>query len=296
MSLLIAMIPRLATPAEAKDCGGAIPCACGDIVVASWTLVLGVDPIASTVCPANGLWVLDLVTLDLGGNTIRGQSGGDGLLVADPTNRDVFRVTVTNGTITGFWTGVFGFPSDSHISHLNIFGNLEGLSVGLADDTVIERNVLRNNTGHGVSVFGARNIVRHNLVHGNGGDGIVIIPDRITDVPTTVSRNVATRNGGSGVVVVNDLVIVDHNLATLNGNRGFEMWGTGLDAVRNVASGNGGDGFFIASDDSRFALNRSQNNGGFGFVQSGDAGGAQFERNVCSGNALGDSDPSSLCR
>src|SRR5262245_31033800 len=94
-SLSIAMFPGRA-PALLGMCGAAEPCACGDQVVASRTLVPGVDPVATEVCPHGALVIsfADSLTLDLGGATIRGSGTGFGIDISQSTN-----VAVTNGGI-----------------------------------------------------------------------------------------------------------------------------------------------------------------------------------------------------
>ncbi len=45
------------TPASAigGSCGGVVPCECGDELTSSRTLVPGVDPITTTICPDSGI-------------------------------------------------------------------------------------------------------------------------------------------------------------------------------------------------------------------------------------------------
>jgi hypothetical protein len=74
---------------SAKNCGDDVdgqdvPCACGDTVVSN--LALGADPILDAPCPADGLLVRvndtrSGLTVDLRGNTIRGQGRGMGIWV-----------------------------------------------------------------------------------------------------------------------------------------------------------------------------------------------------------------------
>ena len=97
LSLLTLALPG---PILAKNCGGPVPCECGDFLVASRTLVAGVDFITVTPCPDIGLsiWVSDL-TLDLNGNTIRAAAGAGSYGIALNTSSGI---TVTGGTIVGF--------------------------------------------------------------------------------------------------------------------------------------------------------------------------------------------------
>jgi hypothetical protein len=74
----IAIVPGALPPGS---CGGSVPCACGDRVVLDRTLDDGVDPVTTTVCPADGLIVADGVTLDLGGAILRGRGAGAGVRI-----------------------------------------------------------------------------------------------------------------------------------------------------------------------------------------------------------------------
>ena len=99
----IAMSSILAATASAADCGGNVPCACGNNVVSSRKLVAGKsrDPVLNVVCSGNGL-VLNTsgVILDLNGGKLRGSGKGVGvLIVADG-------VTIMNGRIDKFGTGI----------------------------------------------------------------------------------------------------------------------------------------------------------------------------------------------
>ena len=86
-----------------------MPCACGDVVASD--VVLGsADPVTQGPCPADGLIVRAPqaaagVTIDLHGQTLRGDGRGAGLLLLD----GAARVVSTGGpaTLSGFKDGVF---------------------------------------------------------------------------------------------------------------------------------------------------------------------------------------------
>src|SRR5262245_41938141 len=67
-----------AAPALGADCGGILPCHCGDRVIANRTLT-GADAVTTTVCTDNGLSVANGVNLDMGNRTITGNGVGPGV-------------------------------------------------------------------------------------------------------------------------------------------------------------------------------------------------------------------------
>ena len=82
-----ATVPVMISAARAADCGGGIPCACGDHVAANHTLVSGVDPVTVTRCPGDGLTVGSGVTLDLGGTRSEARRGQRGPACSCPPAR-----------------------------------------------------------------------------------------------------------------------------------------------------------------------------------------------------------------
>jgi len=96
---VVALVSWLMVPgnADAVPCGGGVPCACGDTVVASTTLVADLD------CSGPGGTALiigaNVVTVNLDGNTI----SGDGTTGIGVDNTAGFNnVTIRNGTIKEF--------------------------------------------------------------------------------------------------------------------------------------------------------------------------------------------------
>ena len=300
------------SPALAADCGGSVPCECGDRVVADKILGAG-DPITSTVCVGNGLEVVTGVVLDLGFSTLRGV--GDS---SDPFNprvgilvQDASDVTIKRGKIVGFDFGVFGFSpiggagvTTSRVSGLQVLDSLmDGIHLE-GGGNVIEANVVRRTKEGATAILvsqtpgGDANIVRLNRVEDNSGLGILVLGDG-----SLVSRNIALRNTGRGFEFDGTNVRVDRNRAEFNGDLGFGIFGTGVIASQNIATGNGRglgegkDGIGVACVECRFDRNRSFYNVGFGINEAGGAPDTNvYTNNLCGGNGLGDSSPSGLCR
>jgi hypothetical protein len=317
---IAAALTLMAQTASGADCGGAVPCACGDRLIADRTLVFGVDPITTTICTGDGLVVArsPSTTLDLGGNTIRG----------DGRNPDTTGVlmelfasghTVTGGRITGFGAGIAGEDIEGNrFVDLQLTANtLVGISLGEANQNVIEQIIVSRmscGTG-GIAVSGGSNVVRLNRVEFNRFTGVSPAAVEANGGgpgepgANIVSRNVVRQNSTCGPTPVAGFRVRD-NGATVELNRSEDHDGDGfivtsfsvdpelpgMTVARNVAIRNGGNGFTVAAADSRFERNSARYNGGFGIQEQPAAGAANtYVSNVCTGNALGDSDPPGLC-
>ena len=286
--------------ARAADCGGAAVCFCGDTVVASRTLVCGVDPVTTTVCPATGLNVVSGVNLDLGGCTLRGSDVEAGVHLAPGS-----AMSVTNGRITHFDTGVQGGDLlGITVSRLSVSQNRShGIALDPVRNSTIEQNIAIDNGGAGVLIVGGNTVVRLNRAESNAEFGFSIQGPRLSFHGNTVSRNISRRNGIGGFTIrdfqrrepEDAIPTTVLNRAEFNLGDGFVFEGDGLVVSRNVSDRNQGegDGFEVRSAFSVFSNNRLTNNPGFGIRNQ--AGGVQYLGNVCSGNDLGDSFVAGFC-
>jgi len=169
-SLLSALC--LTTVAGAANCGGDVPCACGDRVVRDTVLTSDIGPCAWGSDPTElvGLRIDSGVTLDCAHHAIRGpderrkEAFGVKFGVA---SRPVEGATLRNCDISGFWWGV-------HVTS--------------STDVLIEGNTIHHNgwmdplangTGYGINVTGIELadterfvVVRDNWIHHNGDEGI----------------------------------------------------------------------------------------------------------------------------
>jgi hypothetical protein len=245
-------------------------------------------------------------------------------------------VTVVNGHIRHFGTGLSAFDHDGRFAHLELADNETGahmrnprnelaksrvqrnrafgIIVGrggsvrnvlvsrnggsgilVGDSSVVERSTVTHNAEAGIVVNGFTSAIVDTHVRDNGAEGIVL-----GAIGHTAARNVVTHNTGTGIDVSGGGHTIDQNRVTANGGHGINfVAGGGNTVTRNITSLNGGDddqfhGMLVGAVESEFRGNRSERNAGFGIAAT--AAGNAYDHNICSGNGLGDADPSSLCR
>lgn len=151
-----------ASAVHAKLCGDYVqgqdvPCACGDTVVSD--VVLTDDPVASTVCPGDGLVVraggASAIIIDLNGMTLRGSGQGAGLWV------------------------LYGGPGGARIVSTGQVAHLEGFRDGVVaqgSDSlhVLDNVVAARSRRDGVRVHGANYIVHASQAIDSGHDGFAL--------------------------------------------------------------------------------------------------------------------------
>lgn len=234
--------------------GMAASAACGDALTASVTLD------ADLVCGAGGLSVAaDGIVIDLAGHTISGTSGNgiDNTLGFD-------RVTVKNGRIDGFETGIMLGGGEKHVirdmrvqnggSSIRLeagvrFSKIQKSLVGsntgrmievFGDDNAVTKVVATNSNGLGIAIYGNRNVVTKNTVT-SAADGIAL-----TGAPsaTIVSGNAVANCRGAGIIL------------------GLFGGGTGNVVTKNRSDGNAEAGIMIfGADDSVVSGNTVTGNG-----------------------------------
>jgi parallel beta-helix repeat protein len=233
-----------APPASAADCGGDVPCSCGDTIVASRTLDPSTDPVlfdtvrqpGDTPCTGDGLLVGQSgITVNFKGNRIRGDkiAGHTGIKILD----GVDNVDLAFGRVVQFAAGLatVGTTSGSSIQNLS-FQDLTGDAIHIAGDGNAIVNVkTTKNDGHGIHVTGNANTLERTANQGNDLSGITIVGDG-----NELTSNRANNNG-AGILVT----------------------GTGNALAKNLAQHNDGDGILVqggGNDDD--GKNRARNNGG----------------------------------
>jgi hypothetical protein len=318
----VAIVPGALPPGS---CGGSVPCACGDRVVLDRTLDDGVDPVTTTVCPADGLIVADGVTLHLGGAILRGRGAGAGVRIETGATD----VTIQRGKLSRFATGVLGEgTTGAHLTNLQMLDNTgDGVRLSgnghTVEKAVIQRNggrgvaisgnatqlsnlQVKSNGGVGVSLVGNDTTTEGSVIERNGGAGAVVSGngnqvtllqvesngggDGVTLVGSgnTAARNIATRNGGDGLEIQGASATVDRNRATSNREAGLEIHGTGHTVTLNITGLNTGAGLqMVGTTGSRFDRNRGENNGGFGITDNSTGTGTGGTANTYTGNICG---------
>lgn len=261
---------------------------CGQTIMVSTTLDSDVGP-----CSEGLVIGADNVTLDLGGFTLRGAPGageGPGVLVADRTG-----VTVTNGTITEFDSGVaIEGGSGNTVTRMNLVGNR-----GAGD------------YGEGVLLFDSTgNTVSYNRIVNNGpygGISLLIADNNLVENNQILDNNMSTTNTSGirleniGRVASSDRNTIRNNVVSGSALDGIQLFAgsTGNTVSRNLVTNNNRDGItaFAGSSGNIIEDNQVRNNGYGPIAGSGifirSAAGAfpapsnnVIRRNTSTGNAV----------
>ncbi|MGI9119568.1 MAG: right-handed parallel beta-helix repeat-containing protein [Acidimicrobiales bacterium] len=216
---------------------------CGQLVTTSTQLSEDVGP-----CPADGVIIAkDNVTLDLGGHRIFGFEGpGDGTSAGIRLpNRN--RVTIRNGTVSGFDAGVVinqgrsnivqGMTVTDNVGPDDVFNAELGDGIAVFDsgfNRILDNTVTNNGVFDGIGVLGGAsdgnriqgNTVANNLGPSDGGpagQGIIVNSftgtfDGATITGTATFDNVVRGNASAGIANVNNTnAKILRNLVERNG-------------------------------------------------------------------------------
>src|SRR5581483_1181485 len=255
-------------PAYAGRCGDdvdgrAVPCDCGDVLVASHTLTDD-DPITQRTCPGPGLLVdvpetIPTATLSLGGRTVQGSGWGTGM-------------QVLSGGATGLRLDGPGFIRGFHVGIVSTGGALaratavsaienrgDGFEIAGSGFVVTECEATRNGRdgfalhGHGYRADGNRALqngrvgfalagrdaavggTTGNEAAGNGSDGV-----RVRGRDHALEGTVTTANKGHGIRAHVAGGRIADAVASSNRRRGIDALGPGLTVRSSAAHGNGG--------------------------------------------------------
>ena len=228
---------------------------CGDLVTTD--VRLDSDLVG---CPGPGLVVgADDITIDLRGHTIAGADlAGAG--VDDTGQHD--RLVIENGTITGFYDGVFlKQSSGSAVRRLEISHVFQGVELLDSPENAVERNSISDATSGGISVEGEsdRNRVEKNSVS-RAGAGVqlspAVQPTRTPDDNLIVKNELAP--GGIGVAFGGTALRnrVERNVFHDNATGVFALDADGNVIERNDVIRGGLGMILIDSDDNRLSRNR----------------------------------------
>ncbi|MBI3300477.1 MAG: right-handed parallel beta-helix repeat-containing protein [Deltaproteobacteria bacterium] len=144
---LVAMADLLwARAAMAANCGGNIPCACGDTVQSSITLSTDLG-----VCTGIGLRVSSGVVLDCANHTITGSNRPGawfGVFLDEETGAEV-----RNCRVTGFRRAIRLYGGQGNrITDNEVFGNRYGIELAGATGNTIADNFVHDNRDEGIHV------------------------------------------------------------------------------------------------------------------------------------------------
>jgi hypothetical protein len=261
--MALGLIGAIGAPADARNRG----LACGDVVTSDVRLQRSL-----TGCTTGLVIGAPGVTVDLNGHAIEGvgrETAGAGIEAAD-----VSGVTVRNGRISGFGTGVLlqGVTA-SRVAALTIADTVSGIRVFDPELTPATRNVIAGNrissSRNGVTVFGSV-VVAGNAVSDISADGA---PWSETS-PIGVGIYCRASAGSSTLVIANAVERAEHV-----GIDFFFCWG---DIVGNDASENGRWGIHKEGSNGLVAVNRVTRNAAGGIVSSDSHG--LFAGNVANSN------------
>jgi parallel beta-helix repeat protein len=217
---------------------------CGQTITQSVTLT------ANQACTGQGLIVgADGITIDLAGFTLSGDAGFDerGVNLNGHT-----KVTIANGTISGFFDGVVSTPFPPppqavKLSRLVVRDNARSGTVLFVDTLVVDRSSFINNGtgvmsgGPGLELGCKQGKITSSTFVGNGADGLNVIEAS----HLTITKAVAALNGASGLNLGSDeSVTVQSSTFARNGTDGIVVFAGGgaLKIARNTIVGNGSDG------------------------------------------------------
>ena len=188
---------------------------CGDVVIADLTLQNDV-----TGCVGDGLLLeADGVTLDLNGHTVSGAGAGTGIAIG--STQSVVDVSVVDGVVRGFATGIHVFGGSSTLSRLSVRDNTTlGIRLDSGSSTQVVRNHVAGNAGDGILAgIPGNNVIRENILARNGRDGLRGAEDSVQ----RVEGNFAWRNGNDGIFLKDSVASVIGNVAVDNGSIGIEI-------------------------------------------------------------------------
>jgi parallel beta-helix repeat protein len=266
---------------EAGNCGGSVPCSCGDTVVASRTLASG-DPVVTTSCSGNGLIMNTAgVVLNLNGNKIRGQGSGVGVLIND----GVDNVTVENGGVDNFETGIgtAGVTTGTTIDRIRPNANKgDGIFIQ-GDNNELTGILAKRNGGNGVTVIGNDNFLSGHNDEYNGFDGI-----HVEGVDNTLTNNLASENAkkgtGNGMTVIGDSNHLQGNRITKLNIDGIVVLGNENTLVGNKATKQRGDGIIVEGNNNELTNNNATANRGVGIFVDGIGNAELSSGNTVSAN------------
>jgi parallel beta-helix repeat protein len=209
MSLLASGAGVRAGSLPQPECGGAVPCNCGDRVVEDYVMTADLGPCTWAGSPTPnelvGLRVDSDVTLDCAGHSILGPADGEkeefGIRTGTAT-RPVANATIKNCTVSGFWWGFYVAYSsgvvveDSTASGNGWFSEVEngtgyGIDVANSTGVTLRRNQVLANGNEGMHLTSSAGlVVEDNQVADNGWEQVYLI--EVDD--STFARNDASGN------------------------------------------------------------------------------------------------------
>ena len=178
------------------------------------------------ICTGDGIVIgAPNITVDLAGHRVSGDAGAGDLGIDNTAGHD--GVTVTNGVVSGFETGVsLAFAAQNTIAKL------------LVDDT----------TADGIVLFAAtNNIVRGNRIYGSGEDGIDLGLNAFSSTQNLVTGNVVGSSAENGIHLAAGAAFnrVVGNTVLANLGHGVHVEASNNRLIGNVARANDDFGLYV---------------------------------------------------
>jgi hypothetical protein len=272
------------SPARAANCGGNVPCHCGDILTASRTLVSGIDPIVGAVCTGDGL-IIDNgvdendVILNLNGNKLVGSGGGVGVLIADD------HVTIEDGGIDNFDTGIgtAGTTTGSSINAVRPNVNVGDGILLQGDGNELIGILAKRNGNNGVTVIGNDNLLQGHNDEYNGFHGIFVDGNNNELIANLASENRKT-GPGNGITVEGDNNTLERNKITKMNTNGIVVGGHNNILSKNKVVKQDRDGIVVDGNDNVLTENKATGSKGVGIIVEGVGNPVDSQGNVVSQN------------
>ena len=168
----------------------------------------------------------DLVTIDLGGFVLEGNRKGSGITDKNRTRRSI---TVRNGTITNFETGVdLDETTEAVIRDLQVVDN-DGDGIRAGKGCNISDTVASRNGGNGIYADNGNCAIEDNVANENEEDGL-----QLNEPGHTVSGNTANDNNKDGIQVDCESNLTG-NTALENNGQNLREAGAGCRTSGNLA-------------------------------------------------------------
>ena len=279
-TLGVAAVAALGATLATGSAQAVAPVACGDVIMSSTALT------TDLVCTGTGdalVIAADNVVLDLKGHSITGPgagpSEGAGIRAVERTG-----VTITNGTVSGFETGVVVDTSHfTTVSKVSAHHNIRGINIANGDNLLVTKNTVWANEGDAIRVGGSdasvvtQNVatdnvfgiyvadfagtvsVTRNVVTGTRNAGLAVFSGT---TGITLSQNTVSSGWADGINVAADTTstLVGQNTVTLNRGDGIDAAGT-TTLAQNLATWNGQLGIRATSDVTDGGGNKAAGNG-----------------------------------